>query len=97
MKCALSQALLALLPDTKITARSERDWHSATFAGIRLRLTLVVPVTTQNSVIKEFCERLPEYEFDLRRRFVADIHIEQQSRLADGSTEIVIEALLIDA
>ena len=93
-RCALSKALCALAPGAVVTRWVERDWHSATFAGKRMTLDLVwdAPVAE----VEAFAAMLSEHEFGDADLLVADIVVTQQTKAADGTTVLSVEALLLD-
>lgn len=92
--CVLSKSLASLAPGAVVTRRVAREWHSATFTGMRVTLDLVwnAPVTD----VAAFAAMLSEHEFAESDLLVADIVIMRQSRSADGATVLTIEALLLD-
>lgn len=93
-RCALSQALCALAPGAVVTRRVERDWHSATFAGVRVTLDLLWDAPVAD--VAAFAAMLGEHEFADTDLLVADIIVARQTCAADGATVLSIEALLLD-
>jgi hypothetical protein len=87
--CALSDALLALLPGTVVTRRRETAWHSATFSGRRLILDL--KTSASEEVVDAFAGQLGEHDFAIPEMLVADIMV--AARIGD---RVVVEALLLD-
>jgi hypothetical protein len=87
--CALSDALLAMLPGTVITRRRETAWHSATFSGRRLVLDLKTAASAE--VIEAFACQLGEHDFAIPDMLVADIMV-----AAHHADRVVVEALLLD-
>ena len=91
--CLLSNALVALLPGAIITRTRETDWHSATFSGKRIALTLQkfgfdLALENRLSLVKE-------NEFSLIGQYVADIAVVKVQSTAEGHL-LEIEALLLD-
>jgi hypothetical protein len=87
--CALSDALLAMLPGAVVTRRREQGWHSATFSGRRLVLDL--RTTASAEVIDAFARQLAEHEFAISGMLVADIAV-----AARDKEVLTVEALLLD-
>jgi hypothetical protein len=94
--CAVTHALLLMLPEAEVTNRYERGWHSATFAGSRIMLVLAVPDDTDRARLEDFRKRLPEHDFALTRGFVADITIIGERKSANEKSVFEIEVLLLD-
>ena len=93
--CALSGAMLALLPEARIAARKAQPWHSATFSGERVQIILELKGDDRLPQARAFAATLPDYGFDLRRQLVADICVNDERREADRIV-LTVEALLID-
>jgi hypothetical protein len=99
---ALLRALIArasvdhhriLLSDSHST-----DWQSLTFSGERHHLALRVTGADSPQVAGRMCDGLEDAEFGIPGMFVADIAVVGSPRAAaDGATEILIEALTIEA
>ncbi len=91
----LANALLRLLPGADICMVSERPWYSATFCGAQLSLDITLSGDDHTEIVAKFKHELPEYNFDMPHRIVADIaitgHIENETE-----TRLRIEALLLD-
>jgi hypothetical protein len=85
----MTDALLAMLPDSVVIHRCEFDWHSATFSGKRLVLDLQTQATLE--AIDAFAQMLGEHEFSVPAMLVADIIMTKRAR-----NEISVEALLLD-
>jgi hypothetical protein len=85
-----------MLPGATIANRRERDWHSATFVGSRLWLQLVVPPNADPEQLRRFQMGLTEYDFAMRKGFVADICIADETRSIDGTIIFDIEALVLE-
>jgi hypothetical protein len=89
-RCGLSDALLAMLPDTVIARRREFARHSATCSGRRLVLELRTAASVAE--IDVFTRQLGDLEFAIPEILVADIMV--SGRNGDMLT---VEALLLDA
>ena len=98
---ALLRALIAragvtrdriLLIDAKAT-----DWRSLTFNGERHELQLRVSGPSSGEVVARMCDGLEESEIDIPGAIVADIKVVGVEPTADGSSEIVVEALTVAA
>jgi hypothetical protein len=87
--CALSDALLAMLPGAVVIRRREQGWHSATFSGRRLVLDLRTAASTE--VVAAFTRQLGDCEFAIPDMLVADIAVTAR----DGEM-LIVEALLLD-
>lgn len=91
---ALLRALKALIPATEISIVHERPWHSLTFSGTQLCLSVPLNNISLVEGPAEISSRLAEHEFDLPSQIVADIAATQA--LADGLHCLFIDALLLD-
>jgi hypothetical protein len=87
--CALSDALLAMLPGAVAIRSREQGWHSATFSGRRLVLDLRTAASTE--VVDAFTRQLGGHEFAIPDMLVADIAVTAR----DGEM-LKVEALLLD-
>ncbi len=96
VKCALADALLAMMPGSVTNALSRTEWHSATFAGQRLIIEMAVPETADQESITAFRNGLPTHEFELKRGIVADILVTNVAENA-GLVTLTIEALVLDS
>lgn len=93
--CPLTRAVINLLPGAAVVGCKRQAWHSATFSGERVILTLTLEGADSGLRYQHFAKELPEAEFTLRRQCVADILVTGQIERADG-LEVTVEALLID-
>jgi len=91
----LAEALCELLPGATIERIAERDWHSVTFAGWQLQISMQLTGEEAESRAKLLGEMLPEHTFALPRHFVAEIALKDISKNTTG-VAIVIEALLLE-
>jgi hypothetical protein len=72
------------------------DWQSLTFNGERHQLALRVTGRDSAAIVEKMCTGLEEAEFSIPGLFVADVGVVGTPRRdADGTTELVIEALTI--
>jgi hypothetical protein len=92
---AAADALLALAANSQLTKITEKPWHSATFAGQRVNLQILLKGQASKSQAKTFQQMLPGHEFSLPRHFVADIVIASIAATTDG-TLMEIEMLVIE-
>jgi hypothetical protein len=90
--CPLVAQLLQMLPGARLVKCERSDWHSATFAGERVVVKLAHPDVPR---AEEFAIVLPEAEFTLQGRFVADILVSDVLKSEDGA-ELTVEALILD-
>lgn len=90
----LANAVTALLPEAVIKRRVTHDWHSATFSGHRLVFELASMCGA--AAIDEFARTISEHEFVLPGLLVADIALTKRCAMPDGSTRLVLEALVLD-
>jgi hypothetical protein len=88
-RCGLSNALCSLLPETVVTRRRETDWHSATFSGRRIVLSLRTNASATD--IAAFTDALVDHEFSVPGLLVADIAV-----TAQHGDALTVEALLLD-
>jgi hypothetical protein len=91
---SLVRALQALMPEASIAILHERPWHSLTFSGAQICLSVALPVTPaeQRSAIVQLLEN---HEFSLPRQLVADIAISETAILG-GQYRLIIDALLLE-
>jgi hypothetical protein len=91
---SLVRALQALTPQARITILHERPWHSLTFSGAQICLSVALPITAaeQRSAL---AQSLEDYEFSLPSQLVADIAITEAAILG-GQYRLIIDALLLE-
>ena len=82
------------MPQASITILHERPWHSLTFSGAQICLSVALPVTAaeQRSAVAQL---LDDHEFSLPSQLVADIAI-TETAIFDGQYRLIIDALLLD-
>lgn len=92
----LLRALAQLLPNAELSLIHERPWHSLTFCGVQVCISVTVAPRYHADAMTRFVQNLPEHEFDLCGQLVADIAV-----VETGGTEsplrFMIDALLLDA
>lgn len=91
---SLVRALQALLPTASITILHERPWHSLTFSGAQICLSVALPITAaeQRSALAQLLE---DHEFSLPSQLVADIAI-TETAIFGGQFRLIIDALLLE-
>ena len=91
---SLVRALQALMPQASIAILHERPWHSLTFSGVQICLSVALPITAaeQRSAVAQLLE---DHEFSLPSQLVADIAI-TETAIFDGQYRLIIEALLLE-
>ena len=91
---SLVRALQALMPQASIAILHERPWHSLTFCGAQICLSVALPETAaeQRSAITQLLEN---HEFSLPRQLVADIVITETAILG-GTYRLIVDTLLLD-
>jgi hypothetical protein len=91
---SLVRALQALIPQASIAILHERPWHSLTFSGAQICLSVALPITAaeQRSAL---AQSLEDYEFSLPSQLVADIAITEAAILG-GQYRLIIDALLLE-
>ncbi|HQS12922.1 MAG: hypothetical protein B7Y62_05165 [Sphingomonadales bacterium 35-56-22] len=91
---SLVRALQALLPQARIAILHERPWHSLTFNGAQICLSVALPITAaeQRSAVAQLLE---DHEFSLPSQLVADIAI-TETAIFDGQYRLIIDALLLE-
>jgi hypothetical protein len=72
----------------------ERPWHSLTFSGAQICLSVALPVTAaeQRSGVAQL---LDDHEFSLPNQLMADIAI-TETAIFDGQFRLIIDALLLE-
>ena len=82
------------MPAASIAILHERPWHSLTFCGAQICLSVALPETAaeQRSAITQLLEN---HEFSLPRQLVADIAITETAILG-GTYRLIVDTLLLD-
>ena len=91
---SLVRALQALMPEASIAILHERPWHSLTFSGAQICLSVALPITAAEQR-SAFAQLLEDHEFSLPSQFVADIAITEAAILG-GQYRLIIHALLLE-
>ena len=91
---SLVRALQALTPQASITILHERPWHSLTFSGAQICLSVALPITAAEQR-SAFAQLLEDHEFSLPSQLVADIAI-TETAIFDGQFRLIIDALLLE-
>lgn len=92
----LIHALRAIIPAADISILHTRPWHSLTFSGMQLCLSVQLQDGTWHGDVAALSQLLSEHEFDLPRQIVADIAI-TRAVTAQGGQCLIIDALLLDS
>ncbi len=87
--CPFSDALLELLPGAIITRRRAHEWHSASFSGRRVKLSL--QIVGFEGTEKNFMPIGEDHEFSLPGLLVADLAFGKRN-----GNRLTVEALLLD-
>lgn len=90
----LVRALHSLMPTANIAILHERPWHSLTFCGVQICLSIMLPKNAgqQHPLIARL---LDDHEFSLPGQLVADIAI-TETAILDGKYRLIVDALLLD-
>lgn len=93
---SLVRALQKRLPDAVITVSHQTNWFSMTFAGERLEMFVSLSGIDARQRLQQFADALPDAEFALPGKLVADIAIIKL--VTDSNSAILsVEALVLDA
>ncbi|MEY3635532.1 MAG: hypothetical protein RLZZ61_1942 [Pseudomonadota bacterium] len=93
---AFINALRAIIPVADIGILHERPWHSLTFSGTQIGLSVHMQDGTWHGNVAALSQMLAEHEFDLPRHIVADIAI-SQAIMNQGAQCLIIDALVLDS
>lgn len=91
----LLRALRTLVPAADIRIMHERPWHSVTFCGTQICLSMTVAAPGTQDYAEKLSQLLSEHEFHVPGQIVADIAV-TQAVVADGAHCLIIDALLLD-
>jgi hypothetical protein len=91
---SLVRALQALMPQASIAILHERPWHSLTFSGAQICLSVALPITAAEER-SGVAQLLDDHEFSLPSQLVADIAI-TETVIFDGQFRLIIDALLLE-
>lgn len=95
----LLEAVLMLAGEHgELMCHAERPWASATFSGTRHTFTLAFPGEEGVAAAEDFIATLPDHEFIISGRLVADAGISEvtQTALPHPSTMVEADILLLD-
>lgn len=91
----LLRELRRLLPEATLSVIHERPWHSLTFTGAQVCISVMLQSEKLPDFGHRFAQELPEYEFSLRDQLVADIAVIEMAA-GENPTRLMIDALLLD-
>jgi hypothetical protein len=85
-------------PQAAVVRHAERPWASVTFAGARHTIVLRFTGQTGIDAAETFIAALPEHEFDLPGRIVADAAVVavDQMTLPEPQATVEVELLLLE-
>jgi hypothetical protein len=95
----LLEAVLMLAgKEAELVCHAERPWASATFSGTRHSFTLSFTGADAVAAAEEFIAILPDHEFTLPGRLVADAGVNEVTHKMHPQPSMVVEAdvLLLD-
>jgi hypothetical protein len=95
MSAQLFHELSALLPQAVISLISKHAWHSLSFRGTRIVLSVVVAKDDHYQTTAEFERILPSHDFRSAGGLVADIAVTERAT-ADKESRLIVHALLLD-
>ncbi len=88
------RALVALMPTATFSVLHERPWHSLSFAGHQICVSMCM-ARGIGLAAEGFARSLPDHEFNLPRQLVADVAVTEIC-IDDGKVTLTIDALLLD-
>lgn len=91
----LLNALRALIPGADFSILHERPWHSLTFCGTQLCLSVHMHNGKSLANADALSQLLSEHEFTFPRQIVADIAV-THAVVAKGARCLIIDALLLE-
>ena len=94
----LAEALLILAGGRgRITRQSEANWASITFAGVRHSFDVVFEGEAAIELGEDFIAELPDHEFAIPGRLVADAEVTKVDHRAEPPLmKVTCEVLLLD-
>lgn len=95
MSAQLFHEISALLPQAVISLVSKHSWHSLSFRGTLIVLSVVVAKEGHYRITAEFERMLPSHDFRSAGGLVADIAVTERAT-ADKESRLIVHALLID-
>lgn len=91
----LLRRLHQLLPDSELSVVNERTWHSVTFSGVQVCISVILHSAQHADCATCFEQALPEHEFDLCGQLVADIAV-IETVAGENQHRLMIDALILD-
>lgn len=91
----LTRALRHMLPDAEIAVTRQTPWHSLTFSGAQICISVKVKGTDYAVAAERFVQMLPQHKFDVRGQLVADIAVLERVEGVD-ETRLLIAALVLE-
>lgn len=91
----LLRALRHMLPDAELSVIHQRPWHSLTFSGAQICISLVLTGEQHTRRAARFALELPKHEFDLAGQLVADIAV-IETACGENQSRLMIDTLLLD-
>ncbi|WP_241126858.1 hypothetical protein [Novosphingobium terrae] len=82
-------------PESELISHAERPWASATFSGTRHTITLSFAGDPGIAAAESFIALLPDHEFHLPGRLVADAGVSEVTHLTQPRPLMVVEADLL--
>lgn len=92
---SLARALRKMLPDAEIAVVHARPWHSLTFSGTQICMSVALRDDGHAEKADALDRALPAHQFELCGQLVADIAIIERSD-NDSETHLLIDALVLD-
>lgn len=89
------RALRQLLPAATLSLIHERPWHSLTFSGVQVCISLILRDEGHADILGRFADELPAHEFNLCGQLVADIAV-IEAVVSENQSRLMIDALLLD-
>lgn len=91
----LNTLLMLAGPRAELLSHSEKPWASVTFSGTRHTVALLFPGEDGVMAAEEFIAALPDHEFEIRSKLVADAAVVSVEQTAGPSPSMTIEAELL--
>ena len=95
MSARLFHELSALLPQAVISLVSKHAWHSQSFRGTQIVMSVVVAKDDHYMTTMDFERILPNHDFRSAGGLVADIAVTERMT-ADNESCLIVHALLLD-
>lgn len=91
----LLRALKQLCPLADLAILHERPWHSLTFSGVQICLSISLQGSDHTDMAAMLERILPEHSFDIRGQLVADIAVIRNEAKQSQSC-LLVDALVLD-